>query len=138
MRKSNPLFVDTTRFNGDALFTQVELNNIPEYVGANVFIRVIDKSGTEQIVKLGRTSQTQCTGKVFLTYRQEISYSFFVSRGDEPLFKSQMKTAEASYLIQATWHPISLKPDFDRDAEEPVGESIIAQDAVEMITDEVF
>jgi hypothetical protein len=113
MKKSNPLFVDTTKFNGDALFTQVELNEIPDYVGAEVSIHVVDKNGNEQTMLLERVSQSQCAGKVFLTYRQEISYTFIVTRNEEAIFSSKTKTTEASYLIQETWHPISLKTGFE-------------------------
>src|SRR5471030_3013744 len=100
MKKSNPLFADTTKFNGDALFTQVELNNIPRYMGETVSISVTDKSGAPQTAQLERSSDTQCTGQVFLTFRQEVTYSFSVSRNRKMVFKTEPKTIEASYLIQ--------------------------------------
>ena len=118
MKKANPLFVDTTKFNGDSLFTQVELNGIPPYVGEVVSIKVFDKAGVEHIVELERQSETQCTGQVFLTYRQEISYIFLVSRNGEPLFLTEPKACIASYLIQDVWKPISLHPELEMVTEQ--------------------
>ena len=129
MKKSNPLFVDTTKFNGDALFTQIELNEIPVYVGEEVTLKVTDKAGVEQAVTLERKVDYQCVGQVFLTYRQEVTYHFEVSRNGQVLYESEPKKIEASYLIQDVWKPLPLK-----ESNEPLNQSleIEAQDASEI------
>lgn len=111
MKNSNPLFVDSTRMNGDSIATQVELNCIAPYLGEAVFIKVIDRLGLEQLIELERRSDTQVGGCVLLKHMQEITYQFVVARNGRPLFMSVPKTIRASYLLEEEWKPVHASDD---------------------------
>lgn len=108
MKRSNPLFVDSTRTQGEDIATQIELNHIAPYLGEEIYVKVTDKAGAEQVSVLERRNDHQAVGFVLLKHQQEITFQFFVARSGKPVFMSNPRSTRATYLIADNWEPVPV------------------------------
>lgn len=105
VRKLNPLFVDSTKFQGDSIPTQVELSGILLYPEEIVVMTIQDSVGTKQTVTLAEHEGNTCNGRVWLKHQQEITYRYDVQKRGQVLFSSRPQTIRASYAIMDAWNP---------------------------------
>jgi hypothetical protein len=104
--KANPLFVDSTKVQGDVIITVVELENAPTEQGDSVFISFQPNDGAEEIRSLRREPDSQIWKcQLYLQHQNTVRFHFFITRNDELFAKSKIRYLKASYAWQEEWVP---------------------------------
>ena len=112
MKKNNPLFVDSTKFHGDTVATEVELTKLLLFEGEEVFINILDGQQVVQKQKLIYESESQIYKVcVWLNYQKVIKYFFSIEQENNIVFKTQERSTKATYLIKDEWAPMQIPID---------------------------
>lgn len=106
MSKANPLFIDSTKFHGDAIGTQVELRNVMVYDGEDLFIVITTHQGIPLRVPMRAMDERTYEARVHLNHQKHISYHFVIERDGRLLLQSQSRRARAQYAIIEDWAPM--------------------------------
>jgi hypothetical protein len=105
MAKSNPLFVDSTKFHGDRIGTQIELNNVMVYDDEILVVKIIDHSDEEHRVPMQMLNECVYVARVWLSHQKTISYWFEIEKDGQTLLASSRHQARAQYAIIEDWQP---------------------------------
>lgn len=104
--KKNPLFVDSTKFQGDTIITLVELSGAPTEAGDSLFIKACQEGQEEQIVHMTPSDEPQCQYhcQLHLLHQSPVRYHFFIIRDNRIAHETNQRVTFASYFIQDEWH----------------------------------
>lgn len=106
MTKSNPLFVDSTKFHGDLIGTQIELRNVMIYDGEALFAVVVNQQGQPKRMPMKQMDERSFDVRLHLNHQTKISYRFEVERDGRIFLRSPDYTGRAQYAILEEWQPI--------------------------------
>lgn len=127
MAKMNPLFVDSTRLQGDVIGTHVELSNIILFDDENLYLVLIQEDGQEVYYSMqAEESNTSDLPTVYqahlqLKHQSEMKAYFGIEKNGELLLRSNCEDKTAVYLWTETWTPIEeFYPLRNKPADEPV------------------
>lgn len=121
MTKSNPLFVDSTKFHGDSIGTQVELKDVVVFDGEELLIVITNHNGVALRVAMKPQNERTYEARVHLNHQKSITYQFVIEKNGEVLLSSSPRRSRAQYAIIEDWRP-QLDDSQIRPLEEPVVE----------------
>lgn len=106
MTKGNPLFVDSTKLQTDSIGVNIELTKLFLRDGESAFIKVTNEKGQVNRTALKYSEQDNLAqGQLWLFHQQKISYQFYIIKGEEVLFTTDLLESRASYILQHEWQP---------------------------------
>lgn len=112
MTKSNPLFIDSTKFHGDLIQAQIELKRVFVREGEDVFvIASTEKTGARRL-NMRVTEDGSFEARVNLHHQTPVSYQFFIEKDGQLITRSVLHHGRASYVIIEDWQP-ALSDDMD-------------------------
>src|SRR6056297_2354945 len=98
MTKGNPLFVDSTKLQSDSIGVNIELTHLFLHEGESAFIKVINEKGQVNRTALKYLPEDHLAqGQLWLFHQQNISYQFYVLKGETILFTTDVIKSKASY-----------------------------------------
>lgn len=103
--KSNPLFVDSTRFHGDLISTQFELRRVFIYDGESLFVVVTRDQGDSRRFPMKLVEEGVYGGRVHLNHQTLITYRFEIESNSKIEFSSRSYRARVQYAIVTDWEP---------------------------------
>lgn len=106
MTKNNPLFVDSTKFHGDRISTEIELNGVAVYEGECVVALVIDHQGDMVRAPMEATSKGDFEAKIWLNHQKKVTCQFLIEQDGRELFHSSTFEARAQHAIVKKWEPV--------------------------------
>lgn len=106
MAKSNPLFVDSTKFHGDSIGTQIELSKIALYEGEELAVLITNHLGEVRQIKMSINEDCNYQSKVWLSHQKTFTYQFVIHIEEKRILQSAEKKARAQYAIVDQWQPV--------------------------------
>lgn len=103
MKKTNPLFVDSTKFQGDTINSEIEVRGVSDDILGTLEMKIFRQSGEEVRLALEPQGQKFRKGSLFLEHREAISYQFLIHHEGVVTHSTELKSIEATYFIQDTW-----------------------------------
>lgn len=104
--KSNPLFHDSTVGQDANVQTQFELNKLEVLTGDRVFLG-LDLGDSFLVHEMNfNVFNNLFETSVWLKHRKEISYNYFIKRGETIIASSPLKRAYAMHSLTDTWEPV--------------------------------
>ena len=119
MTKSNPLFVDSTKFRGDPIGTQIELRKAMVYDDEQLFVLVTNNQGMTTRTPMKVLDYRSYEARVHLNHQTHVSYQFVIERDGKLQFQSMQYTGRAQYAIVEDWEPV-LGEVVDTMTEKPI------------------
>ncbi len=101
--KKNPLFIDSTKFQGDTIVTVVEISNVPMQSGDSLFVKTKQEGEEEQVTHLVPHDDGYWRSQLHLLHQQPLRYHFFLIRDNRIVETTAQKSCMASYLLQERW-----------------------------------
>ncbi len=120
--KNNPLFFDSTKFRGDNVIVDIELQGVELSLGESLEVRVIMSDGSDSYFLMSARGLRKWHAEARVEYQQRIKLEFIVKKNEEIITKSDIRTTIASYSVYQKWErmpPIlkavqeELESDFD-------------------------
>jgi hypothetical protein len=103
--KSNPLFVDSTKFHGDSIGTQVELKNVMVFDGEELLIVITNHNGVALRIPMKLQDERTFEARVHLNHQKSITYQFVIEKDGVTLLSSRPRRSRAQYAIIEDWRP---------------------------------
>jgi hypothetical protein len=113
MTKHNPLFVDSTKFHGDVICTQIELKNVLLYDGETLWVMITNHQDVSRRLQMRSLDDRTYEAKIHLNHQTSVTYRFVIEKDGERVFQSANLKARAQYAVIEEWEPF-----FDQE-EEP-------------------
>jgi hypothetical protein len=107
--KNNPLFVDSTKFHGDLIATQIELRKIMLYDDETVFVVITNHQGDSKRIQMKQTEEGY-EAKVHLNHQTLVTYRFVIEKGGKNFMYSESFKGRARYAIIEEWKPTEEIP----------------------------
>lgn len=106
MGKANPLFVDSTKLQGDCIGTQFELNNILVY--DDEVLAVLVRNHQDKTVRkiMEYSDGSTFEARVLLSHQKPITYQFVVEKDGKVTYQSEAYSGRAQYAIISDWQPL--------------------------------
>ncbi len=106
--KSNPLFVDSTKFHGDLIGTNIELRNVLVYDDEQLFVVVVNHHGQPKrlAMKPSEENERSFEARIHLNHQTRVSYRFEIEKGGAMFLRSTDYTGRAQYAILEEWQPL--------------------------------
>lgn len=101
--KNNPLFFDSTKFRGDSIIVDIELQGTELTKDEKLTVKVIKADGEEIRLKMTPNGSSKWGTQVRLEYQQRVKLEFEIEDTDGILEKSGLRTAMATYSILQKW-----------------------------------
>lgn len=121
MAKSNPLFVDSTKFHGDLIVCQIELKDVLIYDGERLSVIVTSQDGVVRKMDMAPLDERGYEGRVHLNHQSSFSFQFVIEKDGQRLFQSIIHKARARYSVSERWQPVLEDPaQYDPVAVEPI------------------
>lgn len=105
MKKTNPLFVDSTKFQGDIIPCRIELSRVFLYPDEVMILRITDRKGNEDD-SIMQAEDGALVTRVRLRHQEELEFQFFVRHKEQILFASEKKRFLGTYLFSESWEPM--------------------------------
>lgn len=109
--KNNPLFVDSTKFHGDLIATQIELRNILIYDDESVHVVVTNHQGDTKRIPMKPIDERSYEAKVHLNHQTLVSYRFVIEKSGKNFMYSGSFKCRARYAIIEYWEPSQEAPE---------------------------
>lgn len=108
--KNNPLFVDSTKFHGDLIATQVELRNVLIYDDEALFAIVTNHKGESKRLAMRPLDERGYEARIHLHHQTVVTYRFVIEKEGRAFMFSRAEKARAQYAIIADWEPSDEDP----------------------------
>ncbi len=105
MSKSNPLFVDSTKFHGDLIATQIELRNVMIYEDEALFVLITNHQGDTKRLQMRSLNERSFEAKIHLNHQTLITYRFIIEKSGKNFLYSTAYKGRARYAIIEEWQP---------------------------------
>ena len=105
MTKSNPLFVDSTKFHGDSIGTQVELKNVMIFDGEELLIVITNHNGVSLRIPMKLQDERTYEARVHLNHQKSITYQFVIEKDGVLVLNTAPRRSRAQYAIIEDWRP---------------------------------
>lgn len=119
MAKSNPLFVDSTKFQGDLIVTHIELKDVMIYEGEVLTVIVTNHQGITRNMEMSVVEGRSFEARIHLNHQTAFTYQFVIDKGESRLFQSLVFNGRASYSVVQKWAPVLEDPAKDLPPPEP-------------------
>ena len=106
MSKSNPLFVDSTKFRGDMITTQIELKDVLIYEDEILCVALTDHQGVAKRLVMKVLDERSFEARIHLHHLTPITYRFYVEKDGQRSLQSAIKRSHAQYAIIEIWQPL--------------------------------
>jgi hypothetical protein len=103
--KSNPLFIDSTKFHGDLISTQFELRRILVYEGETIFVVISRDQGDSRRFPMKLMDDGSYSARMHLNHQTLITYRFEIEIEGKVIFSSASYRARVQYAIVNDWEP---------------------------------
>lgn len=111
MSKTNPLFVDSTKFQGEQVSTQVELRKVLLYDDESLFVVVTNHLGfTLRTAMRPVENSFTYEARVHLNHQTPIRYRFVIEKNGRKALHSTVYKGRAQYAIIMEWDPALKEP----------------------------
>jgi len=104
--KSNPLFVDSTKFRGDLIGSQIELRNAMVYDDETLTVLVTNNQGMTTRTPMKVLDYRSYEARVHLNHQTHVTYQFVIEKNEQILWQSAQFTGRAQYVIVENWEPL--------------------------------
>jgi hypothetical protein len=111
MSKSNPLFVDSTKFHGDLIATAIELRNVMIYDDEAIFVIITNHQGDTKRLPMKPLNDKTYEAKIHLNHQTLVTYRFVIEKSGKNFLYSPSFKGRASYAIIQQWEPTEEKPE---------------------------
>ena len=124
----NPLFVDSTKFRGEMIIADLEIQGVNLLEGETLHTKVTLKDGRSYLVKLDpqpRLNPSQpisYKGSLRLAYQEEVSFQHIVMQSEKIVIKTEAEKLPVNYINRFT--PKQITAD-QRAFYPPVSESFL-------------
>ena len=105
MSKSNPLFVDSTKFHGDLIATQIELRNIMIYDDEQLYVVITNHQGDSKRIQMKMMDERSFEARIHLNHQTLVTYRFVIEKNGVNLLYSEAHKGRAQYALIALWEP---------------------------------
>lgn len=106
MAKSNPLFVDSTKLQGDSIGSQFELKKVLIYEDESLAVIITNHQGNSQRVLMKINEAGDFEARALLNHQKTITYQFVIERAGKRILQSAPKQIRAQYAIIEEWEPL--------------------------------
>lgn len=113
MTKHNPLFVDSTKFHGDVICTQIELKNVILHDGEILLVMITNHQDVSRRLQMKPVDDRTYEAKIHLNHQTPVTYRFVIEKDGERVFQSANLKARAQYALIEDWEPF-FKDDEDQ------------------------
>lgn len=103
MRKSNPLFVDSTKLTSDSVGCTLELSGVSLSEGESIYGKIIDSLGNEESTSLSEKQGGNYSGQMWLQHQQDVTIQFYVMGAQGILRQSKSYESQAQYVMEFEW-----------------------------------
>lgn len=111
MTKHNPLFVDSTKFHGDLVCTQIELKKVLLHDNESLFVMITNHQDISRRLPMKPLDENTYEAKIHLNHQTQITYRFVIEKDGERVFQSSNIKARAQYAIIEEWEPCFEEPE---------------------------
>lgn len=106
MSKANPLFVDSTKFHGDLISTQIELTRVLLYDDEAVFVIVTDHKGLSRRTAMKPSDDERAyEARVHLSHQTLVTFQFVIEKDGRWFMQSNPYKTRVQYALVETWEP---------------------------------
>jgi hypothetical protein len=110
MTKMNPLFVDSTKFQGDTIASQIELSDVFVYDDELVFVLMTNHLGVRSKSPMKRVTEWTFEARMHLNHQKTVAYQFVIEKEGAIVMQSAVHKSRAQYAIIEKWQPC-LEPE---------------------------
>lgn len=110
MTKTNPLFVDSTKFQGDLIATQFELKGLVVYDTEALYVVVTNEQGIAMRVQMKSMEKDGYEARVHLNLQTPITYQFVIEKEGRRILQSIPQKARVQYALVEDWRPVLADP----------------------------
>ena len=110
MTKMNPLFVDSTKFQGDLIATQFELKNLVVYDTEALYVVVTNEKGIAMRMQMKPMEKDGYEARVHLNLQTPITYQFIIESEGKRILQSVPEKTRVQYAIVEDWRPVLADP----------------------------
>lgn len=115
MMKNNPLFVDSTKFHGDVICTQIELKNVILHDGEALFVMITNHKDVSRRLPMKSLDERTYEARIHLNHQTPVTYRYVIEKDGERVFQSANMKARAQYALIDLW-----EPNFEETQEEEI------------------
>ena len=101
--KSNPLFVDSTRFRGEMITAEIEVIGVELRDGESLMTKVIQRDGRGLGIQLEHKMGLRYVGSVRLAYQESLTIKHCVMNGDDVVEETPEKKFTVNYTNLQRW-----------------------------------
>lgn len=106
MTKSNPLFVDSTKFHGDLISTHIELRRALVYDGEIVYAVVCNHQGVTRKLPMRLMESGGFEARVHLNHQTPVTYQFVIEKDGQRFLSTPTRKGRAQYALIEDWEPV--------------------------------
>ena len=110
MAKSNPLFVDSTKFQGDLIVTHIELKDVLIYEEEMLSVIVTNHQGITRTMEMTVVEGRSFEARIHLNHQTAFTYQFVIEKGGARVYQSLIFEGRASYSVVQKWNPVLEDP----------------------------
>jgi hypothetical protein len=110
MAKSNPLFVDSTKFQGDLIVTHIELKDVLIYEEEMLSVIVTNHQGITRTMEMSVVEGRSFEARIHLNHQTAFTYQFVIEKGGARVYQSLIFEGRASYSVMQKWNPVLEDP----------------------------
>ena len=114
--KNNPLFVDSTKFRGETIIAEIEVCGVELLPEESLYTKVTLHTDQAYAVKLEPKLKGRFSGRMRLSYQEELLFQHIILRGDQTVAETPPKRFKVNYTIQDRWE--RKKPDVTENTED--------------------
>lgn len=121
--KQNPLFIDSTKIQGDSIKVQFELKNLLLYDGETLHLKLYEAPQKQLHERQMEYEDKFWTTKIFLRHKNQILFQYFIKKGDRVLFQSPVHQQLSCYVVESLWEPDFQESSLDQELEKHLQDS---------------
>lgn len=121
--KNNPLFVDSTKFHGDLISTNIELRKVILYDEELLFVVVKNHQGVTRKLPMKLNEDFNFEARIHLNHQTPVTYQFVVEKDEHRVYSSPIRDSRAQYALIEEWRPVLENPDDLPVTDEPAAVS---------------
>lgn len=109
--KNNPLFVDSTKFHGDLISTNIELRKVILFDEESLFVVVKNHQGVTRKLPMKLNEDFNFEARIHLNHQTAVTFQFLIEKGGQRVFSSPIRDSRAQYALIEEWRPVLENPD---------------------------
>ena len=94
----NPLFVDSTKFRGEMIVADLEVQGVDLLEGESLYTKVILKDGRSYLVQLRPIQPNYYKGSLRLAYQEDVSFQHLIMKAEHIIAKTPEEKMPVNYI----------------------------------------